>query len=161
GFALELANIDVNRLKELLKSSQATGGTLVSPIDFAKAKVLQKDAQSKLQGMAAKKSAAQADLKALEQQLEFFTLRAPIAGRLGMVQVVPGQTLSPGTFVADVVNLKQIDALCYAPPQAAARLALAQKARLFLAEATDAKATKHLNGEVVFIAVQADPQTGN
>jgi membrane fusion protein (multidrug efflux system) len=111
--------------------------------------------------MTAKKKAAQADLKALEQQLEFYSLRAPIAGKLGMVQVVPGQTLNPGAFVADVVNLQHIDALCYAPTQVAARLALAQKAKLFVEGATDAKALQHLMGEVVFISIQADPQTGN
>jgi membrane fusion protein (multidrug efflux system) len=160
GFALELATIDVSRLKELLKSSEGSQ-PLVSPVDFEKAKLLRKDAQSKLQGIIAKQSAAKADLKALDQQLEFYTLRAPIAGRLGIVQAVPGQTLTPGAVVADVVNLERIDALCYAPPQAASKLVLAQKAKLLLEEANAVKTKKPLEGEVVFIAAQADPQTGN
>src|SRR5579864_7391924 len=65
AFAVELATIDVNRLKELLQSSPGSG-PLVSRVDFEKAKVLKKDAESKLQGMAAKKKAARSDLKAME-----------------------------------------------------------------------------------------------
>ena len=39
--------------------------------------------------------AAQADLRALDEQLTFYALRAPIAGRLSIVQAIPGQTLTP------------------------------------------------------------------
>ena len=39
----------------------------------------------------------------------------PIAGRLGMMQVVQGQTLAVGSAVADVVDLETIDVLCFVP----------------------------------------------
>ncbi len=92
-------------------------------------------------------------MKALDEQLEFYTLRAPIAGTLGLLQVVAGQTLTPGTSVAEVVDLDEIDALCFAPPHAAQRLVLGQPGRL----AGQDKAT----GKVVFIGVQAQAETGN
>ena len=160
GYALELATIDVNRLKDLIRTS---GGSLapVSQVELDKAHVLQKDAQSKMRAMAAKQAGAQADLKALDEQMEFFTLRAPIAGRLSIVQAVPGQTLSPGTVVADVLDLEQIDVLCYAPPAAAARLALDQPAKLLLEEAASPDHKQPLLGKVAFIGVQAQPETGN
>src|SRR5262249_24438720 len=95
--------------------------------------------------------------KAIDEQLDLYTLRVPIAGRLGIVQVVPGQTLAIGTVVAEVVDLAEIDVLAYVPPATAARLATDQSARL--ASARDAPAP--LAGKVVFIAVQAQPETGN
>ena len=39
-----------------------------------------------------------------------------IAGRLGLIRVVPGQTLSPGTVVAEVIDLSEVDVLCFVPP---------------------------------------------
>jgi RND family efflux transporter MFP subunit len=162
GFALELANLDVNRLKELRQgSSTGSSQPLVSRVELEKAIVLQKDAQSKLKAAAAKQAAAQADLKALDKQMEFFTLRAPIAGRLSIVQAVPGQTLSPGTVVADVVDLDQIDVLCFAPPDAASRLVLDQPAKLLIEEPGTREAKEPLTGKVAFVGVQAQPETGN
>ncbi|HYT89747.1 MAG TPA: efflux RND transporter periplasmic adaptor subunit [Gemmataceae bacterium] len=161
-FALELATIEVTRLKELLQTNPAGGQIpLVSRVDMAKADVLQKDAQSKLRSVAAKRAFAEADLQALDEQIGFFTLRAPIAGRLSMVQAVQGQTLNPGAVVADVTDLSRIDVLCYAPPHAAAKLALDQPAKLFLVEATAPEHQEPLLGKVAFIAVQAQPETGN
>src|SRR5205823_963489 len=118
-------------------------------------------AESRQKGAGAKHAAAVAELKALDEQLEFYTLRAPIAGRLSIVQAVPGQTLTPGTVVADVVNLDPIDVLCYAPPEAARRLALDQPAHLVLVEAPSAEPSAPVTGKVAFIAVQAQPETGN
>jgi len=162
GYALELALLDVNSLKELRKSNPTSGALpLVSRLQLDKALVMQKDAQSKRKAVADKQAAARADLKALDEQLEFFTLRAPIDGRLSIVQAVPGQTLTPGTVVADVVDLEQIDVLCYAPPAAAARLVLGQAAKLVREEATADPSALPLLGKVAFIGVQAQPETGN
>lgn len=157
-YSLELATIDVNRLHDLLKRGP-TGASLplVSRVELDKALVLQKDARSKLQSVKSRQAAARADLKALDEQLEFYTLRAPIAGRLSAVQAVAGQTLTPGTVVADVVDLNEIDVLCYAPPDTAGRLVLGQAAKLVV----EAAAGQRLVGQVAFIGVQADPQTGN
>ncbi len=93
--------------------------------------------------------------------MDFYTLRAPIDGRLSIVQAVPGQTLTPGTVVADVVDLEKIDVLCFAPPDTAALLALQQPAKLIIEE-TGPHAEKHeLAGTVAFVGVQAQAETGN
>ncbi len=60
---------------------------------------------------------AEAKLKEKDEQLRLYTLKAPITGRLGRILVQQGQAVSPGTVIADVINLEdQIDALCFAPP---------------------------------------------
>jgi RND family efflux transporter MFP subunit len=166
-YALELATIDVNRLKELLRGNSSGTGSipLVSRVELEKAQVLQKDAQSKQKSAISKQAAARAELKAMDAQLEFFTLRAPIAGRLSMVQAVPGQTLNPGAIVADVVDLDPIDVLCYAPPDAVARLTLQQPSKLMPPEVSNTQSASSagppLPGKVTFIDVKAQPETGN
>ncbi len=98
---------------------------------------------------------AEAKLKEKDEQLRLYTLKAPITGRLGRILVQQGQTVSPGTVIADVINLEdQIDALCFAPPYLARRLQLHQPAFI------GANENEGPEGEVVFIAQQAEPDTG-
>src|SRR5262249_15477518 len=149
-FAMKLADIEVTRLEALAahstasKESPGSGGTgkslpLVSRIEMDKARVALEDARSKL--------------KALEDQLQFYTLAAPIKGRLGRVAAVPGQTLAAGTAVAEVIDLEEIDVLCYVPPAVIGRLTLNQPARLKVGtNHSEAEATE---GRIVYIAVQA------
>lgn len=108
-YAVELAKIEVNRLEELAAHA-STPLPLVSRIEISKARLGLEDAQSKLKG--------------LETQQQLYQLTSPISGRLGMIQVVPGQTLSVGATVAEVVNLDPIDVLCYVPSSVASRLVL-------------------------------------
>jgi RND family efflux transporter MFP subunit len=102
------------------------------------------------------REAADSRLKAIDEQLKlFYTLKAPITGRLGRIQVQQGQAVSPGTVIADVINLEdQIDALCFAPPHLARRLQLHQHAFIGTAE------NEGPEGEVVFISQLAEADTG-
>jgi RND family efflux transporter MFP subunit len=154
-YAVELALIELQRLEELRKTSSAGGATqLVSRVEVDKARLALKDAESRQKAVAAREQAHQAELKALDEQLDLYTLRAPITGRLGLVQVVPGQTLAVGTAVADVLDLDEIDVLCFVPPRTAARLTLGQAIRPAGESAAPA-------GKLVFLALQAQPDTGN
>jgi RND family efflux transporter MFP subunit len=141
--AVRLAEVDVKRLAELYASSPQ----LVSPVEREKAQLAMEDAMSKR--------------KAIEDEYKFYTLRAPISGRLGLFQVVPGQTIPIGTTVADVVDLDEIDVLCFVPPSVAARLALNQPARTVRLKKDGQLAPSPPTGKVAFIAVQAQPETGN
>ncbi len=145
--AIDLADVDVKRV------SVGTLSNLVSPIEHEKFRLALLDAQSKLNGVAARKASLEAELKALDVEIEHFTLRAPIAGQLGLMQVQMGQTIPPGTTVVDIIDLKEIDIFCFVSPHIAARLALGQPARL--QGETDAA------GKVVYMGVQANPDTGN
>src|SRR5262249_44615440 len=135
GFAVDLDDIEVKRLQEMSSGSSVTGmPAALLARETAKANLGRKDAASKQQAAAARLAAARKDLAALDVQLELFTIRAPIAGRLGMLQVTPGQELAPGTTVAEVVDLDEIDVLCYAPRHLAERLEHEQSARLVATE---------------------------
>jgi RND family efflux transporter MFP subunit len=154
AYAVELAEIEVKRLEELARSEAgARGVPLVSRVEIDRARVNRLDALSKQKSLAARLEAARADQKALEAQLEYYTVRSPIAGRLGLFQVKPGQPVTRGALMTEVVNLDEIDVLCFVPPSGAARLALGQAARLGPDRPAD--------GKVVFIAVQGQAETGN
>ena len=127
-------------------------------------------------------SIVQAALKALDVQIAQFSIRAPFAGVLGPLQVTPGQAIRVGTTVADVINLNKIDVLCYVPPRTVSRLGVGQTARLvdlskeesrvLARRASEVDSIPRLRvgltgppsrycGRVIFIAAQADPDTGN
>jgi RND family efflux transporter MFP subunit len=166
NYAVQLAEIEVQRLQELMRRSATTGAAagqlpLVSPVEVERARLAVKDAESKQRGAVARQETAAKELKALDEQLTLYVLRAPITGRLGLVQVMPGQALTVGTPVADVTDLDEIEALCYVPPSARARLALGQSARFVRTKDTGQPELGPANGKVVFLAPQAQTETGN
>jgi RND family efflux transporter MFP subunit len=156
--AVKAAEIDVRRLEGLERGASGTQQRLISPVDVSKARLALEDAQAKRQGVGAKQASGLAQLKALDEQSQLYTLRSPIAGRLGAIQVVSGQTLSVGTTVADVVDLDEIDVVCFVPPSQVYRLKLGQPAQIVLSEPPESKAP---DGRVVFIAVQAQAESGS
>jgi membrane fusion protein, multidrug efflux system len=161
-YAVELATADVDRLRQLqANEDKGSGGrALVSPADKLKADVALKDAVSKQAAAAGRLAAGVKDQESLRAQLKLHTLTAPIAGRVGRLLVVRGQTLSVGTPVADVIDLDdQIDVLCFVPPSLVGKLKLGQVA---LSGGFDGpKESVEAEGEIVFIADQAEPETGN
>jgi RND family efflux transporter MFP subunit len=156
--AVALAQIDIDRLEKLLFPSPAGTSSvpLVSRIELDKARLMLKDAESKHKGILAKEGITRAELKALDEQLSLYTLRAPIAGQLGLVHAVPGQTLPVGTVVAEVIDLDAIDVLCFVPARTVSRLQLDQPVRLEDASEVD----KDEPGRIIFISDQAQAETG-
>jgi RND family efflux transporter MFP subunit len=155
AIAVELAQL-TQRSKEGLFHRKPE--PLASQLDVDMARLTLEDALSKQKGVEAKQLATQEDVKVLEEQLRLYTLQAPIPGRLGLLQVVPGQVLAVGTLAAEVVDLEEIDVLCFVPPHVAAQLACGQPARL---SSSDSAESAEPTGKVVFIAVQAQADTGN
>jgi multidrug efflux pump subunit AcrA (membrane-fusion protein) len=160
--AVELARLELEAKQKLLRlngSGDTTGVLYVSKLDVDRARIALKDAESKQKAVLAREEASAAELRAQDEQLALYALRAPIAGRLGLIQVALGQTIPPGTTVAEVVDLDEIDVLCFAPPHLAGRFAVGQPARLVTDgdQAPDESAP----GKVVYVAVQAQPDTGN
>lgn len=161
-FAVDLAAAEVDRLRQLQQTDSAGPGgrPLVSAADRFKADVALKDAQSKLQAAGNRLAAGVKEQDALRAQLKLHTLTAPIAGRVGRLQVVRGQTLSVGTVVADIIDLdEQIDVLCFVPPALIGKVKVGQPARSGGFDTPPG--TVEAEGEVIFIADQAEPETGN
>jgi RND family efflux transporter MFP subunit len=115
--ARDQAKNNVDRLRSTKEDKSPLVSKSVSPYEWVGANLTLKDAESKL--------------KSLNDQLKYYSLTAPIDGRLGRIQVMPGQNVSPGTPIADVIDLqKEIDVLCFVPPYLVKQLELKQKARL-------------------------------
>jgi multidrug efflux pump subunit AcrA (membrane-fusion protein) len=74
--------------------------------------------------------------------------------------VALGQTVSAGAPVVEIVNLEEVDVLCFVPPQIALRMTAPQPARL-VAVAGQSVKEPPANGKVVFVAVAAQAETGN
>ena len=122
-----------------------------------------KDTQSKLKASRGRLTAGQREKELLSAHLNLHTLVAPISGSVGRSLVIRGQTLSVGTLVTEIVDLKKtIDVLCYVPPGMLGRLQLKQPALTGGFDA-DPAAPKGIEaeGEIVYIADQAEPETGN
>jgi RND family efflux transporter MFP subunit len=164
-YAVELAANEVDRLAKLKaeEDRRPVGNRtqLVSPVDRLKADYAVKDAQSKRKGAAGKLSAGMKEIESLRAQLKLHTLTAPIAGHVGRIQVVRGQTLAVGALVAEITDLdQQIDVLCFVPPSMIARLKREQPARIGGFD-SNGEAESAGEGRVGFIAEQAEPETGN
>jgi RND family efflux transporter MFP subunit len=160
--AIDLAKLEQRRLEKLQKSPpiMPTGSEpLVAPIELERARLAVKDAESKHRLVLDKQKTAAAEVKALEEQLALYTVCAPIAGRLGILRVSPGQVLSAGTPVAEIYDLTEVDVYCFAPPDLVGRLALPQPARL--APEKDQSPPQSASGKVCYIAVQAETESGN
>ncbi len=159
GHAMELAQIEVDRLERLQRSS-GTSVLLVTKVEMDKALLALQDAESKLKAVKAKEEVARADLKAIDEQLNLYTLRAPIAGQLGMVHASPGQTLTAGASIAEVINLDDIDVLCFVPSSTVNKIHLDQVVRIEDHEEAITDAVKLEQGRIVFISDQAQAETG-
>src|SRR5205823_1050948 len=133
---------------------------LVSKIELEKARLALQDSESKQKGAQAKEKALRQELKSLDVQLEYHALRSPLTGHLGTLQIVPGQTLSAGTVVADVVNLDSIDVVAFASSHAATKLRLGQNAKVLFKDLPEAN-KETPGGTIVYIGVQAQTETGN
>jgi membrane fusion protein, multidrug efflux system len=166
-YAVELATSEVERLRKLKEEEDArppgSRTPLVSPVDRYKADIALKDTQSKLKAANGRLLAGARDEDAIRAQLKLLTLAAPIAGRIGRIQVVSGQTLSLGTTVAEIVDLDdQIDVLCFVPPSMLRRLKVGQQA---VSRPIDkdqaAEKDSEATGRIDYIAEQAEPETGN
>ncbi|MGH7173252.1 MAG: efflux RND transporter periplasmic adaptor subunit [Gemmataceae bacterium] len=157
--AVELARIEVERLDRLQRGS-GTSVPLVTRLEMDKARLALKNAESQYKGVKAKEGIAFADVKVIDEQLALYTLHAPIAGRLGMVHAYPGQTLAAGATVAEVIDLEDIDVLCFVPATTVSRLKLDQPVQIEEHGEAITDAVKLEQGKIVFLADQAQAETG-
>src|SRR5262249_33377649 len=116
--------------------------------------------ESKYKGIKAKEEVARADVKAIDEQLALYTLRAPIAGQLGMVHANVGQTLAAGATIAEIINLDDIDVLCFVPANTVSKLHLDQVVRIEQNGEAITDEVKLGQGRIVFISDQAQAETG-
>jgi RND family efflux transporter MFP subunit len=163
--AVEQASLEVKRLTELKRQQDAQPPgrvQLVPATELEKAGLALKTAQASLRASERKLEAADKEEAALDLQIQLYTLTAPRSGRLGRVQVVVGQTLPVGAAVAEVVDIEaEIDVLCFVPAAEARKLQVGQPVRIGGLQKDAPEVTADTEGRVVYIADQAEAETGS
>jgi RND family efflux transporter MFP subunit len=102
-----------------------------------------------------------------QAHLDFHTIRSPIDGVLDSLTCHPGQTISIGSPIGEVVDTRQVYASVWLSPRSALSVRAGQPARVRPADdhspsASDSeKLGESLEGKVDFVGRVADPQTGN
>jgi membrane fusion protein (multidrug efflux system) len=152
--------IEVRRLEEAMK--HVGGGISIPVTDLEKAKVVVEEDRSKVKSAELKLLAGRKQLDALDEQLKFYTITAPIAGRLGRILVARGQTLAIGAAVVEILDIdEQIDLLCFVPPVVVRKLKLGQAVRVGGVDDPEGKKSTGPEGRIYFINDQAEVDTGN
>jgi RND family efflux transporter MFP subunit len=161
--AIRLDEIEARRLESLLrKSSQIGDIPLASQVELDKAQVALEEARSKKAGAGLRANAGEMQLRALDEQLQLYALKAPISGRLGRILVAPGQTLAVGAPVSDIIDIdKEIDLLCFVPLSIRKKLSVAQTVRIGGITESPVPGSAGADGKIVFIADQSEVDTGN
>jgi multidrug efflux pump subunit AcrA (membrane-fusion protein) len=94
--------------------------------------------------------------------LGFHTISAPIDGVLDSLNCHPGQTISVGSPIGEVVDTRQIYAAVWLSPRLVRGVNAGQAAVVRLSdENADAGNNESMSGKVDFVGRVADPQTGN
>lgn len=95
--------------------------------------------------------------------LDFHTIRAPIDGVLDSLTCHPGQTISIGQAVGEVVDTREVFAVVWLSARAVQAVKVGQKATVVGAglAMSEVSEDRSLPGQVDSIGRIADPQTGN
>jgi multidrug efflux system membrane fusion protein len=149
------ARLDAARYAKLA----ATAYTSAQQADTARAQVAQLEAQV---------AADQAQIDLMQTQLSFTTITAPIAGRVGIRNIDPGNIVRAGdaTGLVNIATLRPINVQFTLPQQAlpAVRAAMAEGAAEVLAlpqaNAPTAERTPLDRGRLTVLDNQVDPATG-
>jgi RND family efflux transporter MFP subunit len=162
SLAVQLAKLDLKRVQDSMPAGTSTDKVLISRYEMDKANVTLADAESKLKLAELREVTGQKELAILEEEVHHLSLTAPIDGKLGRLLVVLGQTIAPGAWVADIVDVEeQIDVFCFVPAPVARRLTLGQLALLGGFDEPHQGSDATIKGKVQYIADQAEIDTGN
>ena len=95
---------DIDELKDMLKTAQASAKETKQELDILKAQLSQSNQSTSLDRNEQKKRLDEllAKIEEYENAPETLSVTAPIAGRLVSVYVVPGESVSSGMTVADI-----------------------------------------------------------
>ncbi len=178
--AVERAQAVVNKLRPLLARQEASPQVVFDAEKaLATARLLQETAEAqhhvhmigpRTEAIAESESkikTADGLLAFSQAHLDFHTIRSPIDGVLDSLTCHPGQTISIGSPIGEVVDTRQVFASVWLSPRAALSVRAGQPARVRPADdhaqpagdTEDAAGT--LAGKVDFVGRVADPQTGN
>ena len=175
------AQATVDRLQPLIERQEVSAAQLFDAQQlFVQAQLQQHSAEAQLQllmigpkpeavaEVQARLEAAEGALALSQAKLDLHTIRSPIDGVLDSLACHPGQMITLGTAIGQVVNTEQLHVVVWLPPHLAANARVGQTARLSIGESppeldaeADVESKTLVAGKVASIGQVVDPQTGN
>lgn len=105
--------------------------------------------------------AGAAALQAEKVAASYASIRAPMAGRVGAIDVFPGSLVQPATALTTVTQLDPVNVAFTVPEAALADLLAAQRAGPVAVEASTGAGAAPVLGKLSFIDNTVDPQAGS
>ena len=104
--------------------------------------------------------AGAATLQAERVTASYSAIRAPMAGRVGAINVFPGSLVQPATSLTSITQLDPVDVAFTLPEAALADLLAAQRSGAVAVQASTGAAGKPVMGSLSFIDNTVDPKAG-
>ncbi|MGI6649420.1 MAG: efflux RND transporter periplasmic adaptor subunit [Bacillota bacterium] len=145
AITLENARVNLERVKELHNQG------VVSDKDLEMAQMAFDQANSGLADAQVKQAEAGLDL--IKNQLQNFTLTAPISGMVASRTIDPGEMVMPGGPVITLVDISRVVVECSVPEGEVNRIKTGEKIKIRV----PAAAAEPFEGEITSIAPAADP----
>ncbi len=145
AITLENARVNLERVKELHNQG------VVSDKDLEMAQMAFDQANSGLADAQVKQAEASLDL--IKNQLQNFTLTAPISGMVASRTIDPGEMVMPGGPVITLVDISRVVVECSVPEGEVNRIKTGEKIKIRV----PAAAAEPFEGEITSIAPAADP----
>jgi multidrug efflux system membrane fusion protein len=116
--------------------------------------------RSQVEGARAALAASSAAVRASQVNASYTTIRAPMAGRVGAINVYPGSLVQPATSLTTVTQLDPIDVAFTLPESSLGALLAAQRQGKVTVEATTGGEAKPVTGELSFVDNTVDATSG-
>ncbi|RSZ55468.1 efflux RND transporter periplasmic adaptor subunit [Massilia atriviolacea] len=117
--------------------------------------------RSQLDAARALVGAGQAALQAEQVNASYSSIRAPMAGRVGAINVFPGSLVQLATSLTTITQLDPINIAFSLPEAALGELLAAQKNGAVVVDATSGPNAKAVSGKLSFIDNTVDPLAGS
>jgi multidrug efflux system membrane fusion protein len=117
--------------------------------------------RSQVESARAAVKAGAAGLQAEQVAASYSTIRAPMAGRVGAINVFPGSLVQPATSLTSVTQLDPVNVSFTVPEAALGDLLAAQRKGAVMVEASAAGGAAPVRGKLSFIDNAVDPQAGS
>ncbi|QOY94931.1 efflux RND transporter periplasmic adaptor subunit [Massilia sp. UMI-21] len=98
--------------------------------------------------------------RASQVSASYTTIRAPMAGRVGAIDIHPGALVQPATSLTTITQLDPIDVSFNLPESALGALLTAQRAGKVVVQASTGAQARPVSGELKFVDNAVDPSTG-
>ncbi|WP_305824946.1 efflux RND transporter periplasmic adaptor subunit [Massilia brevitalea] len=116
--------------------------------------------QSQVEAARAAVAASSAAVRANQVSASYTTIRAPLSGRVGAINVYGGSLVQPTTSLTTITQLDPIDIAFTLPESSLGALLAAQKAGKVAVEANSGADAKPVTGELIFVDNTVDPTSG-